>query len=226
MMQWILNNHRTIDNGYTGNRASPFAVGATIAVHIAVGGLVYILPPGTLPTLEPDILWIDPVPATKPPEDKVRPETKKNRPLQRAQQQDDRIEPDTPPLEPTGPTGETGEAGPGTGDTGTSAGTGPITHQPVLVSALPDPNRLRDFQPDYPPAMIRAQIEGFATVRVHISAAGRVETVELVDTNDSAFWKATREQALKRWRFRPATRDGVAVPSERVMTVRFRLSDL
>lgn len=225
MMQWILNNHRTIDNGYTGNRASPLAIGATIAVHIAIGGLVWMLPPGTIPKVIPDIIWIESIPAAKPPPEEARQQAKQQ-PLQRAQQHEERTEPQTPPLDPTQYTEETGQTGPDTGGTGASSGTGPVTQQPVFVSAMPDPKRLRDFQPDYPPAMVRAQIEGYATVRVHISAAGRVETVELIDTNESAFWKATREQALERWRFRPATRDGVAVPSERVMTVRFRLSDL
>lgn len=226
MMQWILNNNRTIGSGYTGNRASPLAIGATIAVHVAVGGVIWMLPPGTIPKVIPDIIWVKNIPAAKPPPEQIyRPE--KRQPLQRARNQQQTAKPQTPPLDPTQYTEESGPTGPEKGGgAGASTGTGPVTHQPVFVSAMPDPKRLRDFQPDYPPAMIRAQIEGYATVRVHISAAGRVETVELVDTSDSAFWKATREQALERWRFRPATRDGVAVSSERVMTVRFRLSDL
>lgn len=104
--------------------------------------------------------------------------------------------------------------------------TPPGTREPVLIAARPDPSRLGDFQPAYPASMIRQQVEGFAKVRVHIAISGRVDAVELIECTDEAFWKATREQALRRWRFTPATRDGIAIPAEQVMTVRFRLSDI
>ncbi|MDQ4420521.1 TonB family protein [Sphingobium sp. DEHP117] len=225
-MQWILNNNRTIDTGYTGKRASPLAIGATIAVHVAIGGLVYMLPPGTIRDVVPDVIWITNVPVEKPKEE-ARQDKGKEQPLQRAARTDKPVEPRIEPLDPVGTAKDPPIGDPaGGGGAGSGAGTQTVEHQPVLVAAIPDPRRLPDFQPDYPAAMIRAQTEGYATVRVHISASGRVETVELIDTNDSAFWKATRKQALERWRFRPATRDGVAEPSEKVMTVRFRLSDL
>ena len=50
--------------------------------------------------------------------------------------------------------------------------------------------------------------------------------VELIEATDPAFWEATRKQALKYWRFRPATRDGMPVTSDQIMTVRFRLADI
>ena len=34
-----------------------------------------------------------------------------------------------------------------------------------------------------------------------------------------------QRHALRKWRFRPATRDGVAVASTKVLTVRFTLND-
>ena len=70
--------------------------------------------------------------------------------------------------------------------------------------------------------MIRAEMEGFATVRVLIGTDGRVKQVEASDT---AFLDATRKQALSKWRFLPATRDGEPVESWREMTVRFQLPD-
>lgn len=227
-MQWILNNNRTIDTGYSGSRASPLAIGATIAVHMAIGGLVWILPPGTIQKVVPPIIWVHFVKAPPPPEVTPQRQDKKEQPLQRREETSKETVVDTNSLKDadTRTTDEVLGNGEGNGSVGSGAGGGTTLQQPVLVSAVPDPSRLRDFQPAYPPAMIRAQMEGYATVRVWISASGRVEQVELVDTNDSAFWKATRDQALKRWRFRPATRDGEAVASERVMTVRFRLADL
>ena len=73
--------------------------------------------------------------------------------------------------------------------------------------------------------MIRAEMEGFATVRVLIGTDGRVKQVEAVKASDTAFLDATRKQALSKWRFLPATRDGEPVESWREMTVRFQLPD-
>ncbi|MFO1260500.1 MAG: energy transducer TonB [Sphingomonadaceae bacterium] len=227
-MQSILNHKQTLETGYSGSKASPLAIGATIAVHMAIGGLVWMLPPGTMQKVVPPIIWVHFVKAPPPPKATPEQQDKKEQPLQRREETKQETLVDTKTLTDTDThtTDEVLGNGGGNGGVGTGSGGATTLQQPVLVSAVPDPSRLRDFQPAYPPAMIRAQMEGYATVRVWISASGRVEQVELVDTNDSAFWKATRDQALKRWRFRPATRDGEAVASERVMTVRFRLADL
>ncbi|MFV0625233.1 TonB family protein [Sphingomonas sp. ac-8] len=115
---------------------------------------------------------------------------------------------------------------PGTaGGTGTAAAAVPVTPAPVLVDAAPDPRFLDAFQPDYPAAERRAERDGVVTVRVRIGADGRVGAVEPVRATSDAFLEATRRHALSRWRFRPATRDGVAVESWRVMTVRFEMAD-
>ena len=97
------------------------------------------------------------------------------------------------------------------------------TPKPVLVDALVDPRYAAALQPDYPGAEQRAEIEGKATVKVLIGTDGRVKAVELVSADRPGFFKATEQQALRRWRFKPATRDGVAVESWKQMTVHFRL---
>lgn len=94
---------------------------------------------------------------------------------------------------------------------------------PVITAAQLDKRFLRGFQPDYPPAMVRLGKEGAVTVRVTIAPDGRVIDVMLVRADDPAFFEATRKQALRHWRFLPARRDGVAISSEREMTVRFTL---
>ena len=92
-----------------------------------------------------------------------------------------------------------------------------------MVDAAPDP-RAR-FQPDYPASERRSGIEGVVVVRVLIGADGRVKAVQQVRAASDAFFEATRKQALARWRFTPATHDGVPVESWRTMTVRFRLEE-
>lgn len=94
--------------------------------------------------------------------------------------------------------------------------------EPKLVDAVLDPRR-SVLQPDYPPRLARQEIEGKATVKVLIGTDGRVKQVLPVSADDPLFHEATVRQALRAWRFTPATRDGVAVESWRTMTVRFEL---
>ena len=56
-----------------------------------------------------------------------------------------------------------------------------------------------------------------------IGTDGRVKQVEVVSTDDPLFADAAERQALRRWRFKPATRDGVPVQSWKQMTVRFEI---
>ena len=94
---------------------------------------------------------------------------------------------------------------------------------PVLTEAALDPRYAAALQPPYPPALARAGIEGRVTVRVLVGTDGRVEDVQQVSADDPGFFEATSRQARLRWRFRPATRDGVAIESWRTMSVRFTL---
>lgn len=80
-----------------------------------------------------------------------------------------------------------------------------------------------EVQPDYPSSLARQEIEGVVTVRVLIGTDGRVKEVQQVSATDPEFFVATKRQALRHWRFTPATRDGVAIESWREMTVRFKL---
>ncbi len=108
------------------------------------------------------------------------------------------------------------------GDTGTT-GTIPLPPPPVLTAARID-SRYRDsFQPAYPADERLAEHEGRVVVRVLVGTDGRVKQVEAISAASPAFLEATRRQALTRWRFTPATRDGVAVEAWQQMAVRFQL---
>lgn len=118
--------------------------------------------------------------------------------------------------------------------TGAAEGSGPTTviaDPPVpplapLVNASQDPRFARDFQPQYPPSELRAQRDGQVAVRVLIGVDGRVKAIEQVRATSSAFFEATRRQALAKWRFKPANRGGVPEESWKNMTVSFRLQNL
>ncbi len=94
---------------------------------------------------------------------------------------------------------------------------------PVLTNASSDPRYARDVQPPYPAALERLEIEGSVTVRVQVDTDGRVAAVELLKADDPAFFASTRDWALRRWRFKPATRDGEPVVSWLTRTVHFRI---
>lgn len=94
---------------------------------------------------------------------------------------------------------------------------------PVFITAKRNPRYASDFQPDYPPGMIREGREGAVTVRVLVGVDGRVKQVQAVRTDDDAFLQATKAQALRRWRFLPATKDGIPAESWQELTVRFQI---
>lgn len=96
---------------------------------------------------------------------------------------------------------------------------------PVEIGARINMRNPSDLQPSYPLDLIRLGVEGSVTVRVLVGTNGRVKSVEAVRVANQGFLTVTREQALRKWRFSPATRDGVAIESWREMTVRFQLPD-
>ncbi|NNC72117.1 MAG: energy transducer TonB [Sphingomonadaceae bacterium] len=95
---------------------------------------------------------------------------------------------------------------------------------PIVIAARFHPAYLGDRQPDYPSYLIRRGLEGSATVRVRIGTDGRVKAVERVRADHDGFFEATREQALREWRFMPATRDGRPIESWQQRTVQFRIT--
>jgi periplasmic protein TonB len=95
---------------------------------------------------------------------------------------------------------------------------------PIFKAALRDPRFARDFQPEYPIGKLRLEIEGSVTVRVLVGTDGRVRQVQIIRASDSDFARATEKQALKSWRFKPATRDGTPVEDWQTLTVRFDIN--
>lgn len=78
--------------------------------------------------------------------------------------------------------------------------------------APPSPPRLgHRVTPGYPEDMRRAAIEGTAVVVVAIQADGSVGEVRLRQSAGHAELDAAAVEAVKRWRFAPAQRRGVAV---------------
>lgn len=94
---------------------------------------------------------------------------------------------------------------------------------PVLTDARINTRFADALQPSYPPGLIRQNIEGVVVVRVLVGTNGRVTDVTLVRADHPDLFSATERQARAKWRFHPATRDGVPIESWHDMTVRFEI---
>lgn len=95
---------------------------------------------------------------------------------------------------------------------------------PIFKAALRDPKFAKSFQPDYPVGMLQREIEGTVTIRVLIGVDGRVRQVQILSATTPDFAKATERQALKAWRFKPATRGAESVEDWQTLTVRFDIN--
>jgi protein TonB len=95
----------------------------------------------------------------------------------------------------------------------------PVRTGPRFVTAE---NAVR---PPYPLDMRRAEQEATLKLRLTIDARGRVTAVEPVGAANPSFLEAARRHILRAWRYKPATEDGVAVPSTTVISLSFRLEE-
>jgi len=119
-----------------------------------------------------------------------------------------------PPAEP-GPVGTGGEGGFVT----------PVKAPPVVTGAELDSRFAGSFQPEYPVGERRAEHQGRVVVRVLVGVDGRVKQVEKVSAPSNDFFEATERRALQKWRFKPATRDGIPIETWKTIGVSFVLND-
>ena len=98
-------------------------------------------------------------------------------------------------------------------------------HVPVLRDPALDQRYIDNFQPNYPSDERLAGRGGRVVVSVLIGTDGRVKDVRQVSAASSAFFEATRKQALAKWRFKPGTKDGEAVEAWHTMAVSFVLNE-
>ena len=96
----------------------------------------------------------------------------------------------------------------------------PMTPTPVvlegdMVQAGPGvvaPVLIHRVNPEYPPIAQRAGVEGEVVARLLVGIDGRVEDVRNIEASQKGvgFERAT-EEAVRQWRYRPATKNGVKV---------------
>jgi periplasmic protein TonB len=205
-------------------RRHPGLLATAVAFHVGIVGVILSYHPEILPG-RPDPIKLIKIPIDIPPPQRPKVAQPRGKANSDPKPQIDRPTillpldpvrpqwPDLPPLPPGDPISGGGNGG----DT-------LVPVDPVVTPAGIDRRFAGDLQPPYPLALQRAEIEGNVTVRVHIGPDGRVMAVELVKADDPAFFASTRDWALRRWRFKPATRDGAPVASWITKTVRFEIA--
>lgn len=196
------------------------------AVHAAIIAAVIAMPGIEVPGKDWNGPFIaDHIPLPAPPE----PVIEDKKPEVKAAPQTRQTAPDRPIIKlPPAPTNEYAEIKLGNG----SGGTGmeipfeaiEIAPEPVIVGARLNTRYAEQFQPAYPTGQLRLEREGEVSVRVLVGIDGRVKQIELIDSPHVDFWSATRKQALNKWRFTPATKDGKPIESWMTLKVRFEIN--
>jgi protein TonB len=97
--------------------------------------------------------------------------------------------------------------------------------QPVIVGPHPD-SRYPLSQPPYPPADVRAGNTGTAQIEVYVLPNGRVGEARIVkSTGYESLDRSALEEARRKWRLAPATRDGEPFAQWHRLLVTFRLNE-
>jgi len=97
----------------------------------------------------------------------------------------------------------------------------PAARPPAVPADLTPPVALKQVMPRWVPVDRASQRVFTGSIRVLISAAGRVESAEIIRPTHPAYDRALLE-AAKTWEYQPARRGGVAMPSEQVIEVQLK----
>ena len=85
------------------------------------------------------------------------------------------------------------------------------------------PRRNHSPQPRYPPEALAAGVTGRVLLRIRVGVEGRVTAVHVFRSSGVRSLDQAALEAVRRWRFEPATERGRAVASQAIVPVRFRI---
>lgn len=105
------------------------------------------------------------------------------------------------------------------------AGPDTATFQRTAGSSSARPDYLRNPPPAYPEESRRRREEGTVLVKVFVSPLGTPQAVSLYRSSGFPALDQAALEAVRRWRFRPATAGGAPVASYAVVPISFHLTD-
>ena len=94
----------------------------------------------------------------------------------------------------------------------------------VYTKADINPIPVKTPPPEFPVQMRRNGISGVVAVVVVIDETGSVASATVSKTSDEGFNDAA-VSAVKKWKFKPAQKDGVAVKMKVTVPIRFNLEE-
>ncbi len=83
--------------------------------------------------------------------------------------------------------------------------------------------RIRSIEPDYPRAARAARVEGWVDLEFSVLPDGAVGAVKVVASAPAGTFDGAAVDAVRRWRFQPVMRDGIAVEQRTRLRMRFNL---
>ncbi len=212
-----------------GRAGSPKALALVLAGHAALIGAVLTVKMDLVPIPGSSPTEIINVPVDPPPPQQTQ-EADKPQP-QQSVPQDSFIDEPQKLIDMNQAPSIQLDSGTAIRDIGIVIGSGPTT---VIDPPQADPVRLAArfatpdsaVKPPYPLDKRRAEEEATLRLKLSIDARGRVTAVEPIGAADTSFLEAARRHIIRAWRYKPATEDGLAVPSSTVITLSFRLEDV
>ena len=100
---------------------------------------------------------------------------------------------------------------------------GPRPQTREVVADLTAPVPTRKVDPKYIQTAVEERVEGVVRLSAVIRRDGHVQSVELLQHLDDRLDR-TAVEALSKWEFEPAVRDGVPVDVDAVFEIPFRLA--
>jgi len=93
---------------------------------------------------------------------------------------------------------------------------------PVAAAGGRDaPVPINQTPPRYPQEALRRNVGGTVRVRVTVASDGSVDRLELSEGSGNRYLDRAAMEAVRRWRFQPAMRDGQPVAAEVVVPISF-----
>jgi TonB family protein len=83
---------------------------------------------------------------------------------------------------------------------------------------------VRKVDPKYPPELIEQNVQGEVILYAVIRSDGSVDSIQLVHSIDPQL-DANAKNALRQWKFRPATKAGVPIDLEAIVHIPFKIRD-
>lgn len=105
-----------------------------------------------------------------------------------------------------------------------SSGSGGAGAPQAAAPSSPEPlGALVNKSPQYPKLARQRGQEGTVTLKVEVSAEGQTLSVAVLTSSGHSLLDKAAADAVKKWRFSPARKNGAAITGEAEITVEFRL---